>query len=49
MRQELKLKLNIMANQSLALSATLDTGADISAAGLDILDLLNDYEENLLV
>ena len=34
--------------QSLALSATPDTGADISAAGPDILDLLNDYKEDLL-
>ena len=32
----------------MTLSATPDTGADISTAGLDILDLLNDYEENLL-
>ena len=34
--------------QSFSLNATPDTGADISAAGLDIHGLLNDYEENLL-
>lgn len=43
-----KVQLIVEANQSATIQALPDTGADISVAGLRLLDAMGEYRENLL-